>query len=175
MMFTNPAYQRVKVLKAQASQYDEALSNSRKLQEQRDTLGVKYRGISPESLARLSKMLPDTADNIRLVIDIQQMAQSYGMQIASIKFDTTQGVSSVNAAAVSAGTPADVAQAAKDYGVFDFEFVTTATYPNFLSFIKDVESSLRLTDVQSIDFSAPDPVKGTTNYTVKLRTYWLKS
>jgi Tfp pilus assembly protein PilO len=175
VVFTNPAYEEVKTLKAQAAQYDTALTNSRKLQEQRDALGVKYRSISPDELARLSKLLPDNADNIRLIIDIQQMAQSYGMTLAAIKFDAGQTTAAASASGpLSSATSTDVAAASRDYGAFDLAFSTTATYENFLKFLKDIESSLRLTDIQSIDFSAGDPAKGTTTFTVKLRTYWLK-
>ena len=74
VMFSNPSYQRIKALKAESAQYDQALSNSRKLQEERDTLGQKYNAIPPASLDRLNKLLPDTADNIRLIIDIQRIA-----------------------------------------------------------------------------------------------------
>lgn len=173
-MFTNPSYKEVKVLKAQASQYDTALTNSKKLQEQRDTLASKYHSISPASLERLSKLLPDNADNIRLIIDIQQMAQSYGMSLSAIKFDSTQNPIGVPGSQLAAGTPAQLAQTQADYGMFNIEFSTTATYSNFLAFLKDIESSLRLTDVQSIDFSAGDPTKSTHVFTVKLKTYWLK-
>ena len=175
---TNPAYHQVKALKAQTSQYDTALSNATKLQEERDALNTKYRSLSPDDLARLQKMLPDTADNIRFIIDIQQMAQSYGMTLSTIKFDAGAGAPAAAGSAptaLSSATSADVASASQDYGALDITFSTTATYENFLSFLKDIESSLRLTDVESIDFAAGDPVKGTTIFTVKLRTYWLKS
>lgn len=170
--YTNPAYKSLAAARTVATKYDTALTNARKLNEERDALNQKYRNIDAASLARLSKLLPDNADNIRLIIDIQQMAQSYGMSLTSIKFDspdqpTTPGqLAPVTAAAAS--------QASKDYGIFDLQFTTTATYQNFQSLLKDIESSLRLTDIQSIDFSAGDPLKGTTTYTVKLRTYWLK-
>lgn len=175
VVYINPAYQNVKDLRAQVDQYNTALTNSRTLQEQRDALDARYRSLSADSLARLQKLLPDNVDNIRLIIDIQQMAQSYGMSLASIKFDSTQNTALASGDQLAAATPADIAQAAKDYGVFNLTFSTTATYDNFISFIKDVESSLRLCDIQSVDFVAADPGKGTTNYTVKLRTYWLKS
>jgi len=175
LVFTNPAYQTVKTLRAQAAQYDTALTNSKKLQEQRDMLAAKYHSISPDSLTRLSKLLPDNADNIRLVIDIQQMAQSYGMSLASIKFDTVQNGLGTAGNQLAAGTAAQVAQAQADYGMFNLEFSTTATYTNFLSFLKDIESSLRLTDVQSIEFSSADATRSTYVFTVKLKTYWLKS
>lgn len=175
VVFTNPSYKEVKSLKAQVAQYDTALTNSRKLQEQRDALGAKYRSLPSDQLERLEKLLPDNADNIRLIIDIQQMAQSYGMSLATIKFDAGQtGGAAAAASPLSSATSAEVAAASRDYGIFDLTFSTTATYENFLKFLKDVESSLRLVDVQSVDFSAGDPSKGTTTFTVKLRTYWLK-
>lgn len=177
VMFTNPAYKEIKTLKAQAAQFDTALSNSKKLQEQRDALGTKYRNISPESLARLSKMLPDNADNIRYIIDVQQMAQNYGMSLDSIKFDAKQTAPATSTISpLSAATPGSVAIATQGYGTFNIEFTTTSTYENFLSFLKDVESNLRLTDVQSVDFdTGSDPNKITNLFTVKLSTYWLKS
>ena len=174
--YTNPNYQSLKTQQALAAKYDTALTNARKLNEQRDALNTKYRAINPDALARLSKLLPDNADNIRLIIDIQQMAQSYGMSISSIKFDSasTAAPASGQAGQLAAVTTASAAQATKDYGTFNLQFSTTASYANFLSFMKDIESSLRLTDIQSIDFTAADPAKGLTTYTVKLSTYWLK-
>ncbi len=180
VMYTNPTWQKVKDLKAQAAQYDTALTNSRKLQEQRDALDSKYRSLPPDQLARLQKLLPDNADNIRLIIDIQQMAQSYGMSVSSIKFNPVQATPGTDAngqkqqPTLSAASSTDIQQSTQDYGVFDMTFLTTATYPNFLKFIKDIESSLRLTDIESVEFTVDDASKSTLTYTVKLRTYWLK-
>ena len=175
--FTNPAYQQVKALRAQSAQYDTALTNATKLQEERDALNNKYRALSLDELDRLSKLLPDNADNIRLIIDIQQMAQNYGMTLSTIKFDANQGAPAAGAAGstvLSSASASDVVAASQDYGTFDFTFSTTTTYERFTSLLKDIESNLRLTDIESVDFAAGDPVKGTTTFTVKLRTYWLK-
>ncbi len=175
VMFTNPTYQQVKQMKAQASQYDSALTNSQKLQTERDALSTKYRTIDPNALNRLSSLLPDSADNIRLIIDIQRMAQSYGLSIAAIKFDATEGQKAQTANTLAAVSAADLAQANKEYGTFHLEFSTTATYENFRKFLKDIESSLRLTDVESINFTADNPLNPNVyTYTVKLKTYWLK-
>ncbi|MBP7804945.1 MAG: hypothetical protein KA052_01830 [Candidatus Pacebacteria bacterium] len=177
MMFTNPAYQEVKELQATTTRLDTALTNSKKLQEQRDALGTKYRNIPADSLARLQKLLPDNADNIRFIIDLQQMAQSYGISLDTIKFDAAQAATPTSTvSALSAATPGTVAAATAGYGTFNLEFTTTATYESFMSFMKDVESNLRLTDIQSVEFSAPEDLnKKTITYTVKLSTYWLKN
>ena len=177
VVFTNPTYQEAKELKDQVGQRNDALSNSRKLQEERDALGVKYRSIPTDAIDRLSKMLPDNADNIRLIIDIQRMAQTYGMSLGSIQFDSTQ-TAAKSKDPLAAGTPTVVAGALKSYGVFNLAFTTNASYPDFQKFLKDLESSLRLTDIDSVDFStdAPSgPNKTGYTYIVKLRTYWLRT
>ena len=61
------------------------------------------------------------------------------------------------------------------------QFVTTrASYSNFVSFVKDLEKSLRVVDVNSITFSSTESV-GTSQassdmykYEFKVKTYWLK-
>ncbi len=171
VMFSNPSYQRIKQLRAQSAEYESALTNSRKLQEERDTLGQRYNAIPQTSLDRLNKMIPDTADNIRLIIDIQRMAQTYGLTLSSIKYDATGG------AVGTSNAPANPAAPANDYGTFSLEFSVAATYDNFLKLIKDMESSLRLVDIQSINFTADTSSanSGRTIYTIKLNTYWLKS
>jgi hypothetical protein len=182
LVFINPTYSEVKVMRAESAQYDEALTNSRKLQEERDALSEKYRTLSPEDLERLTRMLPDNADNIRLILNLQQMAQTYGMAISSIKFDAASAAVAKNggtataASATTAVSATDAAKAQRDYGDFEIEFTTTGSYANFQKFLKDMERSLRITDIQSITFgSEVDPAKQGYTYTIKLLAYWLKS
>lgn len=173
LVFTNSTYSEVKQLKAEAAQYDEALSNSVSLQQERDALNTRYRSFSPDSLARLTKMLPDTADNIRLIIDLQRMAQSYNMNLSNINFESTGHTAQAGTGQLAAVSATDVLNQNSDYGTFDLEFTTAGSYSDFLKFLQDIESNLRLTDVSSIEFDAGD---GTTpiKYTIKVKTYWLK-
>jgi hypothetical protein len=172
-MYTNPAYKDVQKLKAQAGEYNQALSNSQELQAERDALSEKYRSFPQDSLNRLNELLPDSADNIRLIINIQRIAQAYGMTLSAIKFDATAGTDKP-ANQLAAGSPAALADQSKLYGTFHLEFTTTTNYTNFLKFMKDMETSLRLVDIESIDFMAGDFGTSNYTYTVKLKTYWLK-
>ncbi len=170
--FINPTYQEVKALRGESARYDAALTNSQQLQSERDALSEKYRNMPAEQIARLEKLLPDNADNIRLIINLQQMAQTYGMAISSIKFDANAVDTSANSlAAVS------VQEQQKDYGTFKLEFTTNGSYDSFQKFLKDMERSLRVTDIESIDFNSEggNANKQSYLYTIKLRTYWLKS
>jgi Tfp pilus assembly protein PilO len=173
VMYTNPAYKDVQKLKAQAGEYNQALSNSQELQAERDALSEKYRSFPQDSLNRLNELLPDSADNIRLIINIQRIAQAYGMTLSAIKFDATASTDKP-ANQLAAGSPAALADQSKLYGTFHLEFTTTTNYTNFLKFMKDMETSLRLVDIESIDFMAGDFGTSNYTYTVKLKTYWLK-
>ena len=48
-VFTNPIYSEISKLNAQVASYDEALGNSRKLEDKRDTLTQKLNAINPEN------------------------------------------------------------------------------------------------------------------------------
>ncbi len=172
--FVNPTYKEVQLLRADSARYDEALTSAQQLQAERDALNEKYRNLPAEDLERLNKLLPDNVDNIRLIINLQQMAQTYGMAVSSVKFDAA-ATNTAKGSQTAAASAAEVAQAQKDYGVFDLEFTTSGSYQNFQKFLKDIESSLRVTDIQSVGFTSDSVGKQGYTYTIKLKTYWLKS
>lgn len=161
--YTNPQYQVVKELKAEAAQYDQALDNSKELLAVRDTLLSKYNTFRNEDLTRLQKLLPDTVDNVRLVLDLDTIASRYGMRINAVSVGT-QGIEERSRTAVG---PQDT-----PYGSVILTFQVATTYPTFIRFLQDLEQSLRLTDVVSITFA--EPRGDLTEYRISLRTYWLK-
>ncbi len=183
-MFGNPIYSDISGLKTQVGSYNEALNNSKALENERDKLTAKYNTIDPENLTKLQKLLPENVDNIRLILEIEQIASPYGMTLSDVKYNANDDTA--NTPAVAAPTPGVVqggtaAQAtSKDYGVFNLEFSVSASYNNFINFTKDLESNLRIVDISSVSFSS-DNNSGKTNapesykYDFKIRTYWLKN
>lgn len=180
-VFTNPIYNNISELKAQASSYDKALDNSKALENQRDMLTDKKNSIDPNDLMKLQKLLPDNVDNIRLILEIGQIGLPYGMVLKDVKYnatDTGEAKASI-VGGVQGGR--SVQSPVKDYGVWELAFSTVGTYNNFLSFTRDMESNLRIVDVSSIQFSSN--VSSTPNLTLpesykydfKIKTYWLKN
>ncbi len=184
-VFSNPLYNEIGELRVQAASYNEALSNSKTLENERDKLTVKYNSINPDNLIKLQKLLPENIDNIRLILEIEQIATPYGMVLKDIKYGATNALDST-------ASPFEVVQgggvspaASKDYGVWDLEFSTVGTYNNFLNFTKDLEKNLRIVDISSIQFSSN--LSGGFNsalnpsfaesykYYLKIKTYWLKN
>jgi hypothetical protein len=180
-VFANPIYNDISALKAQAASYNEALGNSKALENERDKLTAKYNNIDKNNLMRLQTLLPENVDNVRLILEIGQIASPYGMVLKDVKYNTTDTTTAANAAAAAQGGAAR--SASKDYGVFDLEFSTSGSYDNFINFTKDLEANLRIVDISSISFSS-DTASGPNgkansseiyNYNFKIRTYWLKN
>lgn len=184
LMFTNPIYSEISTLKAKAQTFDEALNNSKALENERDVLTAKYNAINPDDLMKLQKLLPENVDNIRLILEIEQIASPYGMVLKDVRYDTTETTTpSATGASVVQGGGA-IKQAPKDYGVFELSFSTTGSYNNFINFTKNLESNLRIVDIGTITFSSDVPTVGANQktapsdvytYNFKIKTYWLKN
>ena len=181
--FTNPIYSDLSGLQAQVASYNDALNNSKALESERDALTAKYNAIDPNNLAKLQKLLPDNVDNVRLILEIQQIASPYGMTLTDVKYNATNTAAGAAAGTtVQGGTAANAAP--KDYGIFDLEFSTSGTYDDFINFTKDLESNLRIVDISSISFSSGLTNAGASiqknsveayKYDFHIKTYWLKN
>ena len=177
-MFTSPLYNDISELRTQVASYNEALNNSKALENERDKLTKKYNDLNPENLVKLQKLLPDNVDNIRLILEIEKVATPYGMVLKDVKYDATS-----KDAKGQAGTAQTVntASAYKDYGTWNLAFSTEGTYDNFLSFLKDLEKNLRVVDIVSIQFSSNTGIGANPSsslvykYSFIIKTYWLKN
>lgn len=184
-VFTNPILGDISNLKTQIASYNQALDNATTLGAERDKLTEKDNSIDPDNLAKLQKLLPDNVDNIRLILEIEKLASPYGMILEDVKYNATSEQDSGSPATVT--SPAVAAPSTDEsnqaYGTWNLEFTTKGTYPNFISFIKDLESNLRIVDISSIDFSsdttgtvlAKAQATDSYEYDIKIKTYWLKN
>ena len=179
-LFTNPLYGDITKLRDQSVSFNEALDNSKSLEAERDKLTEKYNSIDPNNLAKLQKLLPDSVDNIRLILEVEGVASPYGMVLKDVKYDTTTPTATTTTGSAAAKTNST------DYGTWNLEFSTKGTYSNFLNFLEDLEKNLRIVDISSIDFSSDNGAlnaasstssstsSDTYTYSFKIKTYWLK-
>jgi len=183
-VFTNPIYSDIGLLRITMASYNEALNNSKALENERDKLTAKYNSIDPDNLEKIKKLLPENIDNIRLILEIEQIAAPYGMVLKDVKYSTTGDKENGKNAPLPTGAVQGggvVSSTRKDYGVWDLEFSTTGTYNNFLNFTRDLESNLRMVDISSVQFTsnvgggAGSLVPDVYKYTFSIKTYWLKN
>ncbi len=163
MSYTNPTYQHIKELQVQYNSYDEALTKAQELRTLRDDLLKQKDSFDKTNLDRLSRILPDNVDNIRLIIDISNIAGRHHLTLSNVDLGDLSH---------SKDTTAEGAAQSSDVGSLVVKFaVSSADYDNFLAFLQDLEHSLRLLDIQKINFITSSA--GATTYTVEIRTYWL--
>lgn len=181
IVFTDPIYADVRNLKTEVTTYNTALSNSTELQKTRDSLIEIYKNVTNEDKNNLEHFLPNTIGNIPLILEIEKIANLYGMPIKDIKFETKsleEGIVNKDTTVIAEKAPVDYLP----YGVFPMEFVIEGKYDTFVSFLKDLERNLRLVDVKSISFAVPAAPTGNTStinpniysFTLKIEIYWLK-
>lgn len=168
--FTNATFQESKTLAAKVASYDDALNKAQELRARREELLSQYNTFSVENRQRLMRGLPDNVDNIRLIIDINNIAARHQLTLKDVELgdvsDSRAGRSELA-----------VGQSGDTVGSVQVSFIVSATYPDFLRFLQDLEHSLRLVDIEGIRFgdTAPDPgAQGRGDYTVTIRTYWLR-
>jgi Tfp pilus assembly protein PilO len=160
---TRGAIEDTKPLTTKRTDLNEALVNARKIQEVRESLQNRYNAFKAEDLTRLQKMIPSHVDNVRLVIDINNMAAQYGMTLKNIEIG--QGVE--DAQNPSLGT---ITGDGPDH--LDMRFSVTGSYDAMKLFIADLGKSLRIVEVTDMTFSGGD--KDLYDFSISIRTYWLQ-
>ncbi len=162
-----PRYEAARETKDLIADYAGSLDTAEKLKTSREELISRYNEIPKADLDNLKTLLPDSVDNIRLIIQIDSLATRNGLStVRSVDYQT-----------ISAGQQSpDTVR--KPYGEFVVSFDTTGQYRNFLSFLADLEENLRLVDVIKVDFTpaggAAQSISGNMSFKVTLKTYWLK-
>lgn len=165
VLYTNPAYQASKALQAQVASYDEALNKSQELRAVRDQLLAKRNTFPTDAVEKLERMLPDNVDNIRLIIDINNIAARHDLALSNVALGSV-GDSTGDRSASAVGASGDAV------GSVTVGFSVSATYEDFLAFLADIEHSLRIVDIEALSFGTG--AEGLPSYTFTIRTYWLK-
>ena len=148
-------------LQKEDADYQISLNNSKDVRAKRDILITKQNGIHPDNLSRLIKFLPDNVDNIKLTIDINQIATNHNLVLKNVKLDSAIKTD-----------PNKVGSDTSKYGTVGLSFSVSSSYDNFQPFLTDLEKSLRLVDITSLSVSGNDT--GIYDFSVGLKTYWLK-
>jgi len=179
IIFINPQFSTIATLRTSLATYHKELTTAQTLQASREELIATYNSIQKVDLDNLKILLPDSVDNIRLIIQLDSLAQKNGLStVRNVTYDadksaTAQPSSSTTSRVVVEDDTTD----SLPYGAFKISFETTGQYKNFLSFLSDIEANLRLVDVTSVSFTPlvdKTIPTGTMTYKVDITTYWLK-
>ena len=169
VLYTNPEYAIIQQQQADYQKLSSANSKAMELRVKREQI-LKDRGtISDVQIANLNKFLPDGVENVKLIIDIQNISSLVLAQdIRGAKVISSANTKTTSSGNASAGVTSD----GKKYGTIALNFSVTTTYDKFILFLQSLENNLRLVDVSDISFTSTDTDK--YDFNVTLQTYWLK-
>ena len=165
----DPQYEKLQTLMKQKEDNDTMLTLAEQLQRKRDALHDAYNGISGEEREELAKLLPDTVDNVRLILDINNVAEQYGVVIRDIQ--VTREGDQVQRRQQNVSSSVDTSG---DVGTITLSFSIDATYEVFINFMKDLEEALRIVDIRSLDIAAGRGDGVFYSFAITLDTYWLR-
>ena len=173
-LYTQPTYDTVLAERAQAANYDEALQKANELQTLKQSLLTRYNAFDPAQIDRLQKLLPDHVDNVRLVLDLDNLAGHYGFGLANVTIQNPNDDTTATQKKIGV-----VGGSSQAHDSLTLRFTVRGTYQNFTRFLEDLESSLRIVDIEQLSISpdSTNAVKGAEpqyRFDIGLRTYWLK-
>lgn len=182
-MIVKPRYESLKQTRDEVTSYDASLETAEQLRRSREELVAKYNSIPKADIDALKTLLPDSVDNIRLIIQIDSIATKNGMStLRNINYQKLEE-SAATGTASEGSADGTIAQSINaPYGDMTLSFQTSGSYSTFLAFLADLEHNLRLVDVVSVDFTGAEGSTGEAgqilgnnlSYQVTLKTYWLK-
>ncbi len=167
VLIVKPQYDEIQVMQERESELEVVLDNARELQRLRDGLLEKRNQLSQSDLDRLEKLIPENSDNVKLILELQRIADQYNLEIQTASSqkdgDDEEGEASFDVES-------------KDYGIITLEFTIQGGYADFVNFLEAVESNIRITDLRSLSISpnASEEATQTYAYQMSVQTYWLK-
>ncbi len=166
----DPKYQEVQELREIKQRNDELLDKAEELKRKRQELTDRYNSITSSEREKLSKLLPETIDNIRLQLNIDNISKNpeYQLELQSFSFsgDIDNKAEDINNRVIDSS--------GKKYGTINVSFNFTSSYPVFKKFMSDLEDSLRIVDIRDFSIASSGTSGQIYNFSVSLDTYWLR-
>jgi len=147
---------------------DQALAAAADFTTRQNALASERNKIDPAKLARLAVLLPDSVDNVGIILDLDALAAHNGLSLSDINVKSGTGNSSSASSQNGAAVPVS---GASPVDSVDLSLSAVGTYSALQSFLKEVEKSERLLDVRDISVKGSDT--GVYGYQMTLRLYWL--
>lgn len=159
LTWTQPVLGEIKVLNNQINVFNNALSKSKELQSVRDDLVKKYNAVSQENLNKINKLVPSSVDSVRLIIEMDDVVKRHGLVLRDI-----------SAKEMTEDSKASFGKKKNPYEVVSINISAAGSYETLLSFIDDLEKSLRLVEIKELSFTS----SGTNLFEIKIGaiTFW---
>ncbi len=164
--YVRPAWSvTIAEIKTAIASDEQALAAAGAYNTRQNALAAARDNIDPANLERLTAFLPDSVDNVGLILDMNALAARSGLTLSNL--DVTS-----NAPTKSEAPDVLPRPNGNPMSSIDLSLSATGTYSALQAFLVGVEKSLRLIEVQNISVRGSDT--GVYAYQIKLRIFWLR-
>ncbi len=167
-MYIKPLTVEIKMKTAEKAEFTKVLSKVKEIKEKREAVLAEYNSISPDEIERLNKIIPEKIDAISMLNNLSVVGERYGVVIKDFKLSENDPNNQDVTGASHIGSH-------KTTGV---TMHLSGNYDQFLNFLEDVEYSLSLIDVVSLNI-IPGPLSktgqaGVMEFALEANTYSLR-
>jgi hypothetical protein len=151
---------------------DQALAAASMYTAQQNQLASARNAINQKDLARLAVFLPDSVDNVGIILNLNAIAARSGLSLSNVDVITGGGETQGQSGSVQqAGNVGNGTIGTGSVNSVDLSLSAVGSYAALQSFLRDIEQSERLLDVKDIVVKGSST--GVYTYQMMLRLYWL--
>ncbi len=147
-----------------------ALVSAQQYTKQQNQLASARDAIDPAMLVKLTTFLPNSVDNVGLILDLNALAARSGLSVANI--DVITNATNKNNKQISQNVNPISSSALSSVGSVDLSLSAVGTFSALQTFLSGVEHSERLLDVHDLVIKGSDT--GVYRYSMTIRLYWLR-
>lgn len=166
--YTKPTLEVISLKKAKLDEYNTVLNKVKEIKVKREDLEAKYQNISEDDLNKLDKMIPAQFVSEYFINDLNALSSRYGMKITEMTITVPNN---------GEGSIDDSQAATEKLKVITAKFTISGRFDQLVSFLKDLETSLRIVDVIGLSIGGKDSSSKDSqilNYSLEVKTYSLK-
>jgi len=155
-----PKQPEIERLEKERNEFEIVRAAGNELKEKKEELISRFSNIPKEEIERLENFLPDTVDNVRLLVDLDAIAKRKRLNITNITIDTQEATQKDN-------------NDKSKLGKVSISFSVILDYTEMKELLVELEESLRIVDVRKVEITSSQE---TETFPMKLTidTYWLR-
>ncbi|OGZ42633.1 MAG: hypothetical protein A3C80_04460 [Candidatus Ryanbacteria bacterium RIFCSPHIGHO2_02_FULL_45_43] len=147
-----PEWDTIQALREKAKGREEVLNQIEAVRDLQDELVARYNSISDDDLERMRLMIPEGDEREYMLLTMRRLTKEHDLLLSSIGFTVQAG----------RGTSP---------GVLTTRFIASGSYNDLRALLDDLARSLRLVDVQSINFSGGETNQ--FNFNITAQSYFV--
>ncbi len=153
--YAYPTYKDISTIKAREVTLNDYIKKASLAQAKIDDLEARYQQFPEGASERMSTMIPESVDDVRLTMDLTNLAAQHGLSLANPP---------IKKLAVDKNSPLQQ---------YDVSFAIEAPYSTFRNFLNDIEYWLQLRDITSLSITPGDTASAPMKISISFVTYAL--